>query len=91
MKRLLLATIALYSRWLSPALHAIFPGGCGYRPTCSEYAVEAIQIWGPGRGGWLALKRLLRCNPFTRGGFDPVPFPPHRHHPSRSTATDPLP
>jgi putative membrane protein insertion efficiency factor len=73
MTRILLATIAFYRRWLSPALHSLSPGGCRYVPTCSEYAAVAIATHGPLRGSALALWRLLRCNPFTRGGLDQVP------------------
>jgi hypothetical protein len=71
--RLLLALLGFYRRWLSPALHSISPGGCKFEPTCSEYAQVAIATHGPLRGSVLALWRLLRCHPFTRGGFDPVP------------------
>jgi putative membrane protein insertion efficiency factor len=73
MTRPLLATLAFYRRWLSPALHSLSPGGCRYIPTCSEYASIAIATHGPLRGGWLALGRLLRCHPFARGGLDQVP------------------
>jgi len=73
MTRLLLATLAFYRRWLSPAIHAISPGGCRYQPTCSEYAQIAIATHGPMRGAALALFRLLRCHPFARGGLDQVP------------------
>jgi hypothetical protein len=73
MTRLLLATLAFYRRWLSPAIHAISPGGCRYQPTCSEYAQIAIATHGPVRGAALALYRLLRCHPFARGGLDQVP------------------
>jgi len=74
MKRLLLYLLTLY-RWLfSPALHTLMPGGCKFHPSCSQYAAEAIEMHGAGRGSWLALRRLLRCHPFTRGGFDPVPL-----------------
>ena len=73
MTRLLLAIIAFYRRWLSPALHALSPGGCRYLPTCSEYAATAIATHGPLRGSALAAWRLLRCHPFARGGLDPVP------------------
>ncbi|MGO9615255.1 MAG: membrane protein insertion efficiency factor YidD [Terracidiphilus sp.] len=73
MTRILLALLAAYRRWLSPALHAISPGGCKFVPTCSEYAQVAIAIHGPLRGSALAAWRLLRCHPFTRGGFDPAP------------------
>ena len=76
MTRLLLAILAFYRRWLSPALHSIGPGGgCRYLPTCSEYAAEAIALHGSLRGSALAAWRLLRCHPFARGGLDPVPLP----------------
>ena len=72
MKRLLvsliLAPIRLYQRFISPAL----PRRCKYYPTCSAYAVEAIRAFGPVRGSVLAGWRLLRCNPWSRGGYDPV-------------------
>jgi putative membrane protein insertion efficiency factor len=73
MTRILLALIGFYRRWLSPALHTLSPGGCRYVPTCSEYALAAIATHGALRGGSLALWRVLRCNPFTRGGLDQVP------------------
>ncbi len=69
MKRSLLALIAAYQRRISPA----FPRRCRYEPTCSSYAAESIQRFGAGRGTLLATWRLLRCNPFSHGGFDPVP------------------
>jgi uncharacterized protein len=75
MKRVLPALLAFYRWCISPLLHALMPGGCKFEPTCSRYAAEAIEIHGSARGGWMALRRLLRCHPFTRGGFDPVPFP----------------
>ncbi|MGO8759632.1 MAG: membrane protein insertion efficiency factor YidD [Terracidiphilus sp.] len=74
MTRLLLLLLAFYKRWLSPAVHAISPGGCKFEPTCSEYAATAIAIHGPLRGLTLAAWRLLRCHPFSPGGFDPVPL-----------------
>jgi hypothetical protein len=75
MTRILLALLAFYKRWLSPALHSLHPGGCKFLPTCSEYAAVAIATHGPLRGSALAAWRLLRCHPFTPGGFDPVPQP----------------
>lgn len=69
MKRLLLAPIAAYQRLVSPAL----PRRCRYEPTCSSYATQSIRRFGPARGLLLAAWRLLRCNPFSHGGFDPVP------------------
>jgi uncharacterized protein len=83
MTRILLALLHLYRRFLSPALHALGPGGCKFQPTCSEYAETAIAIHGPWRGMLMAAWRLLRCHPFTPGGFDPVPPAanrPHLHH-----------
>ncbi len=69
MKKLLLVLIRFYQKNISPAL----PPSCRFTPTCSQYAVEAIQKYGAGKGVLLALWRLLRCNPFSRGGYDPVP------------------
>jgi putative membrane protein insertion efficiency factor len=68
-KRLLLGLIAAYQRWLSPARGR----RCRYEPTCSAYAAEAVRRFGTGRGLLLAGWRLLRCNPLSHGGFDPVP------------------
>lgn len=69
MKRVLLAPIGAYRRWISPAM----PRRCRYEPTCSAYAAQSIRSFGPVRGLILACWRLLRCNPFSHGGFDPVP------------------
>jgi uncharacterized protein len=68
-KRVVLATIGAYQRLISPVL----PRRCRYEPTCSAYASEAIRRFGAARGLLLASWRLLRCNPFSHGGFDPVP------------------
>ncbi|HLJ79029.1 MAG TPA: membrane protein insertion efficiency factor YidD [Acidobacteriaceae bacterium] len=81
MTRLLLALLAFYRRWISPALHTLNPGGCRFVPTCSEYAAVAIANHGPLRGVVLATWRLLRCHPFSRGGLDPVPPAPLPHKP----------
>jgi putative membrane protein insertion efficiency factor len=67
--RALVALIALYQRGVSPFLGP----RCRYLPTCSEYAREAVERFGAGRGAWLALRRILRCHPFREGGLDPVP------------------
>jgi putative membrane protein insertion efficiency factor len=72
--RVLLALIGFYRTAISPAL----PPSCRYTPSCSAYAVEAIELHGAGRGSWLALRRLLRCHPFHAGGHDPVPLPVSR-------------
>ena len=78
MTRILLAMLGFYKRWLSPAWHSIALTGCKFQPTCAEYAASAIAIHGAMRGCALAFWRLMRCHPFTRGGFDPVPLPKGR-------------
>jgi putative membrane protein insertion efficiency factor len=67
-RALLLAPIRLYQRVISPLL----PRRCKYLPTCSDYAVQAVRTYGPARGFVLASWRLLRCNPWSDGGYDPV-------------------
>lgn len=68
-KRILLWLIRFYQRSISPR----HPACCRFIPTCSQYALEAIQRYGALKGGYLALRRILRCNPFCKGGYDPVP------------------
>lgn len=65
----LLLPLKIYRRFISP----LFPPCCKYCPTCSTYALRAVERFGFIRGGWLAFWRLLRCNPWSNGGFDPVP------------------
>ena len=72
MKRILLFLIRFYRRQISPAT----PPRCRYIPTCSEYAQTAIQRFGAARGGQMALRRVLRCHPWSKGGYDPVPNAP---------------
>ncbi|MGO8683363.1 MAG: membrane protein insertion efficiency factor YidD [Thermoleophilia bacterium] len=67
--KILIAPIRVYQRFISP----LFPQRCKYYPSCSHYAVEAIRVHGPLRGFVLASWRLLRCNPLSDGGLDPVP------------------
>ena len=67
MKRVLLAMLRFYKRSISPLL----PNACRFTPTCSEYAMEAIQKHGALKGTGLAIWRVLRCNPFCKGGYDP--------------------
>ena len=69
MKWLLLALVRFYRSFISPLL----PPSCRYVPTCSEYALIAIESYGAMKGGWLSLKRILRCHPWHEGGYDPVP------------------
>lgn len=69
MKKLLLSIIRFYRKHISPHL----PAMCRYYPTCSCYAIEAIETHGAFRGFLLALWRVLRCNPLSKGGYDPVP------------------
>lgn len=67
------ALVKFYKRTLSPLVHAVSISQCKYLPTCSEYAYVAVVRHGWLRGGWLALRRLARCHPFSKGGLDPVP------------------
>lgn len=66
---LLILPIRFYQRFISP----LTPPSCRYTPTCSQYAVEALQKHGPVKGLWLAVKRILRCHPWGGHGYDPVP------------------
>ena len=69
MKKFVISAIRFYQREISP----LSPPRCRYIPTCSEYALEAAEKYGAVKGSWLAAKRILRCNPFHKGGYDPVP------------------
>jgi len=62
-----------YKSLVSPAIHAVAPSRCLYLPTCSEYAYTALLRFGIVRGSWLALRRIIRCHPWGKGGFDPLP------------------
>jgi hypothetical protein len=63
------APIVFYRKFISP----LKPPTCRFYPTCSQYALDAIDAYGPIRGGWMAVKRICRCHPFHPGGYDPVP------------------
>ena len=69
MARFAIFSIRLYQRFVSPLLGPT----CRFSPTCSHYMIEAIQRHGLWRGGWMGLRRILRCHPFNKGGADPVP------------------
>ena len=69
LRRVALAPIRIYQQVISP----LFPDACIYYPTCSQYAVQAIEKHGVLRGCWLAVRRIARCNPLHVGGYDPVP------------------
>ncbi len=69
MKKVLITLIKFYRKFISPLKQAT----CRFTPTCSEYALEAVSKYGAKKGSWLAIKRVLRCNPYFPGGNDPVP------------------
>ena len=71
MKKILLGFIIFYRKFISPMKGY---SSCKFYPTCSTYALEAVEKYGAFKGGYLAIKRVLRCNPFSRGGYDPVPY-----------------
>ena len=69
LKKTLLVIINFYRKFISP----LTPPSCRFQPTCSQYALDAIDRFGAFKGGYLAIKRILRCHPFCKGGYDPVP------------------
>ena len=71
-KTLLITLIKGYRLLISP----LFPPACRFHPTCSQYAIEALETFGIVQGSWLALKRILRCHPYHPGGYDPIPPKP---------------
>ena len=64
-----MALVRFYRKYISPMRRPC----CRFIPTCSQYALEALEKYGAVKGGWLAFKRILRCNPLCKGGYDPVP------------------
>ena len=70
-KKAIIFLIKTYQITLSPRFSH---GSCRFTPTCSQYAIEAIEIHGIIKGGFMAMRRILRCNPFSKGGWDPVPL-----------------
>ena len=69
LKIFMISLIRIYQKVVSP----LFGANCRYYPTCSQYAIEALERYGPLRGGLLSVKRILRCHPWHAGGYDPVP------------------
>ena len=84
LRAVLIFLLRIYRRFLSP----LKPPMCRFHPTCSQYAIEAFSEHGVLRGGALTLWRLLRCQPFARGGYDPVP-PRHGHPPTSKAPVEP--
>lgn len=72
LEREMMAVIRFYRRALSP----LKPPSCRFVPSCSAYGLEAIARFGAARGGWLTIRRIMRCHPFCEGGYDPVPQRP---------------
>ena len=73
MKFVLILSLKVYKKVLSPVLERFFGSGCRFYPTCSSYAVESVNKYGAIKGGILATRRFLRCNPISSGFYDPVP------------------
>jgi len=74
LKDIILKAITFYQKFISPMLGQIFGIHCRYYPSCSSYAYSVIKEWGVIKGSYLAMKRILRCNPFFEGGYDPPPL-----------------
>jgi putative membrane protein insertion efficiency factor len=74
--KIFILPIRFYQLAISPLLGA---NKCRYQPTCSHYAIEAIEKWGILQGTWLAIKRILSCHPWGGHGYDPVPLPPDKN------------
>ncbi|MCQ9299615.1 membrane protein insertion efficiency factor YidD [Staphylococcus hyicus] len=76
MRHLFILPIRFYQKFISP----LTPPSCRFYPTCSNYTIEAIQVHGAFRGIWLGIKRILKCHPLHKGGFDPVPLKKEKKH-----------
>ena len=70
MKRILIKIVKLYRKYISPLKRV---PTCRFKPTCSQYALEALEKYGALKGSYMAMRRILKCHPFHKGGFDPVP------------------
>ncbi len=84
LRRLLIGIVRFYQVAISPWT----PAACRFTPTCSSYAIEALEVHGPLRGGWLAMKRIGRCHPWGGHGFDPVPSPHTHEHRTLENRTE---
>lgn len=73
MKKLLLMFLLALVRGYRMLISPLFPPSCRFQPTCSQYALDALEAYGPWQGSWLTVRRILRCHPLHPGGFDPVP------------------
>ncbi|PTH69818.1 membrane protein insertion efficiency factor YidD [Staphylococcus agnetis] len=76
MRQLFILPIRFYQKFISP----LTPPSCRFYPTCSNYTIEAIQVHGALKGTWLGVKRILKCRPLHKGGFDPVPLKKDKKH-----------
>jgi putative membrane protein insertion efficiency factor len=85
MKAIAIILIQIYRAVISP----LFPPVCRFQPTCSQYAMEAIERFGVAQGSWLAARRIVRCNPLFPGGYDPVPPRAELSVPSDSNTSSP--
>ncbi|MFB6343798.1 membrane protein insertion efficiency factor YidD [Saccharicrinis sp. FJH2] len=72
-KKLLTGILVLLVKFYQYVISPLIPASCRYTPTCSEYSVQALKKYGPFKGLWLSVKRILRCNPWGGSGYDPVP------------------
>jgi putative membrane protein insertion efficiency factor len=72
-KNIIRKAVVLPIRFYQLCISPVLPPHCAHTPTCSHYMLDAVQRYGVGRGVWLGVKRLLRCHPFSKGGYDPVP------------------
>ena len=73
LRKILIFPLVLLIKFYQLCISPFTPPSCRYTPTCSQYALEALRRYGPFKGGWLALKRILRCHPWGGSGYDPVP------------------
>ena len=73
LRKILIFPLVVLIKFYQVCISPFTPPSCRYTPTCSQYALEALRRYGPFKGGWLALKRILRCHPWGESGYDPVP------------------